>query len=422
MDYNDTVAYLFSLHRLDNYYDLGQMRRALEALGQPQHAYRSVHIAGSTGKGSTAAMLASVLQSAGYRTGLYTSPHLVDFRERIKVDGQQIGEQDVIRLFQTLRMLGLPLTFFEYVTAMAFLYFQERKVGVAVVEVGLGGRLDATNLIQPVLSIITSISLEHTDILGPTIAAIATEKAGIIKESVTVIANVFDPALEVISGIAKQRNSRLVTDLEKVRRKSTNMDCQLVAYQGHDITLPLLGSFQLRNLSLALTAVRELNGLGMPIGMEAVRNGIETVSWPGRLEVVRQRPLIIIDGAHNSEGMASLANEMARMKRGRLVCLVAIMKDKDKKTMLESLNQVADRFVFTTASTPRSADPADLAKHVSKPYLLESDVTQALRLAEAQCRPGDTLLITGSLYLAGDVKAMLGGKKAMHAMEMAVAK
>ncbi len=427
----EALAYLYGLRRFGMRLDLEVPCRLLERLGSPQDAYRIVHIAGSNGKGSTAAFAESILRAAGLRTGLYTSPHLIDFAERIRVNGRPVGARALARLVTRARPAGETVsreagrgaTFFEITTAMALLHFAEAKVDVAVIETGLGGRFDATNVVRPAVCAITPIALEHQKQLGRTLGAIAREKAGILKRGVPAVSAVQTMAArEVLRARARALGAPLAflgRDFHARRLAEGGF-----AYEGLEIRLPrlrcaLAGPHQIANAALALAACERLASSGLRIGPEAMARGVAAARWPGRLEVVRRdpagRPLVVLDGAHNPAAARVLAEALPRTFPCRRVLLVAgAMADKDLGALARALAPAVTRtggVVIATAPVfERSADPRLLADHFRRAgarVLVARTVPAAIDRAIARARPGDLVLVAGSLYLVGEARAHL---------------
>lgn len=418
---------------------LERMQALLARLGKPQERLRIIHIAGSKGKGSTAAMVSAILQTAGYRTGLFTSPHLCRVEERVQVAGQCITPKELTQLMQEIELAcagveatghGAP-TFFEIITALSWMHFERRRVDWAVVEVGLGGRFDSTNVCWPQLTIITSISPDHVQQLGPTLAHIAREKAGIIKPHVPVISGVSEsePA-QVIRQVAQQQQAPLY---------ELGHDFAFEHFPGHysqdriswprfryfpspttgspfngrwakprEYTLKLWGRHQAANAALALAAIDCLRRQGVVISEEAVMRGLRNVYWPARIEILHQSPLVILDCAHNRASMAALVNTLrASFTWRRLLVVLACSRDKDIPGMLAELAPVTDAVYFTRyTSTPRAALPEDLARSWpgSAPcylYQLPHDAWLAAYRAARRC---DLICITGSVFLAGELR------------------
>ena len=434
MNYQESLAYLTGFSRFGMKLDLGRMREVLHRLGDPQEKLRLIHVAGTNGKGSTSAMMERALRAAGYRTGLYTSPHLERFTERIRVDGQEIAPAEVAAQLDQVRpvidqMLAEGLespTEFEVITALAFRHFLVRSVDVVVLEVGLGGRFDATNVVtRPLVSVITHIHFDHTDRLGHTLAAIASEKAGIIKAGRPVVTSAGEPeAEEVIAGVCRERGSSLLVVGRDVtwREAQSGLDGQVLDVEGpgwrfEGLRLSLIGRHQQANAVTAVTALSLLAGEGLPVPEEAVRRGLREVRWPGRLEVVRRSPLVVLDGAHNPDGAAAAAAAVRQvLPHRRVVLLLGMLADKPVEQVLDALLPVAGQVVVTEPvlgagqrhAAVRPAD--DLAARVAARGLaprVEPDPSKALELALGKTGPEDLLLCTGSLYLIGALRGKL---------------
>jgi len=434
LTYEQALAYLYSLanyeyRRIERYapdvLDLGRMARLLGALGDPQRSFPSLHIAGTKGKGSVAAMSASVLRAAGLRTGLYTSPHLHDFRERMQIDGQQIGKGELAALITRVRpaVEAHPgVTWFDVVTALAFLHFAQRQVDFAVIEVGLGGRLDSTNVITPLAAVITSISYDHTHLLGHTLAEIAREKAGIIKPHVPVIsAPQADEAQAVIERVAAERQAPLtvVGQTWRAELRAQTLEGQAFTLHapassplGGDYCIPLLGRHQLENATVAVAALDALRQAGLPITAEAVRQGLRATRWPGRLEVLHHQPLVVVDAAHNADSAQKLRAAVEEIFTcDRLTLIFGASSDKDIEGMLNALVPLADRVIMTRASHPRAADPQALAgqaAHMGAQAETAPSPAEALALALASATPRDLILATGSLFIVAEVREASG--------------
>jgi dihydrofolate synthase/folylpolyglutamate synthase len=396
---------------------LDRMHQALELFEQPHNAFPSIHIAGTNGKGSTAAMLHAILSRGGYRTALYTSPHLVSFSERIRLDGGAITEDEVVTIAEEVwsktGAADVPLTFFEFITVMAFIYFARHGTDIAVIEVGLGGRLDATNVITPMVSAITTISKDHEAYLGPDELAIAGEKAGIIKPQIPVVlGKISETVLALLKNIAADRGApayALGTDFNFSLKDDRVFDYTGMTKHFVDLELGLVGRYQRANASLALAAL-ELVGRRFPVDEEIVRDGLRQVRWPGRLEVMLDRPTVILDGAHNPEGVNALVEELGIRYRGRrLKLLFASMADKEWELMLRTLAAAVDEIVLTRVSMERSADPALLAQKLIQPipHRVIADSRAALSTLVREADDEDIIVVAGSLYLLGEVRPML---------------
>jgi len=413
MDYNDCLKEMYSLRRFGIKLGLSTIQYILSELDNPHKKFSSIHIAGTNGKGSVAAMLANILRLSGFRVGLYTSPHLIHFNERILIDGIPISNDQVAKLYQTVKKVQKPdreLTFFEYTTAMAFTAFAEEKVDFAVIETGMGGRLDATNVLEPLVTIITTIGLEHQSYLGKRIGDIAFEKAGIIKAHCPVITDVRKPkAIEVILDRAKEQFAPVYQLGKQIRFRQGKKGFSYsgLKYNWRQLSCVLHGQHQIRNASLSLCAYELISGNSA--SWNAVREGLQTVQWPGRLEVISQKPFVIIDGAHNIMAIRELTNYLENTLNGRpLTLIVAVLDDKPFKKMLIPIIQMAEKVVITQPKIERSLDPEVLRDFIT-PYVknvqIIPDVVEAYTETLKQSKPKDAICATGSLYLVGEVKA-----------------
>jgi len=395
-------------------------------LGRPQDAFPSVLVAGTNGKGSVAAMLDAVLQAAGLRGGLYTSPHLVEINERIQVSGVPIPPEEFAALFGFLRehmeammadgRLRFHPTYFECLTAMGLEHFRRRRCELAVLEVGMGGRLDATNTATPRLSVITAIDFDHERFLGHTIAAIAAEKAGIIKPGGVVVSAASHPeAAAVIRRRAQEQGARLVEvgqeySAEDVQSREGRYRFRARHADGLDLPLRLglRGRHQADNALAALAAARELGRMGFPITDEHIRQGLETARWPGRLERLQENPTVLLDGAHNPASARAVARFWEENFPGRRLILVyGAMRDKAVPEITETLFPLASAVVLTRPEQDRATAPEtllELTRHLNPCLFIEPVPETALRTALAMATPGDVVLVTGSLFLVGDIK------------------
>jgi dihydrofolate synthase/folylpolyglutamate synthase len=429
MDFPAAVEYILSfadyerMPRSAVVFDLRRMEQLLERLGNPQNAAKSVHIAGTKGKGSTAAMLASILKQSGSRTGLYTSPHLLSIRERIQVDGRQITEDEFARLALRIKP-GVEavnaqgdfgtLTTFEILTALAFMYFQEKGATYQVLEAGLGGRLDATNVVLPEVCVITSISYDHMDVLGNTLAEIAEEKAGIIKPgSVVVTAPQTPEAMKVLEDMCRQQGVKLVRVGSDIgwQQKSISPEKQSFHLRGlrgdYNIEVPLLGEHQLENAATAVAAAEVLAGRGAEITVEAIISGIAGVSWPGRLQVLRRKPWVIVDGAHNGDSVRRLVMALRQSFTFEKVFLIfGASSDKNIATMAAELKTFPDRVIVTSSHHPRAVAVERLAEEFSRENIfpeVSENAASAVEKALSLAGPGDLVCATGSLFLVAEV-------------------
>ncbi|HEY76181.1 MAG TPA: bifunctional folylpolyglutamate synthase/dihydrofolate synthase [Thermoflexia bacterium] len=432
MTYREAIEYLHSLtdyekRRIERYspetLDLSRVERLLAMLGNPHRAYPSIHIAGTKGKGSTAAMVESALRVAGYRTGLYTSPHLHTFRERIRVGGELISREDVVALVGEIQPLVAQVpgvTTFEAITAMAFAYFARQGVEVLVAEVGLGGRLDATNVLLPEVAVITSLSLDHTYLLGNTLPEITREKAGIIKPAVPVVSAPQRPeAIHVIEEVSQERQAPLVEvgrdwtwDPGPFDLSGQSFTARRVRDGGSDLAgeywIPLLGRHQLENGTTAVATLQVLRDRGFDLPSVAVKEGLRRVEWPGRMEVLGENPLVVVDCAHNPYSAQVLRSALETWFPGRKWVLVfGASSDKNIAGMLRALLPITDYLIVTRSQHPRAAAPidlADVAASVGGGAEVAVNVRRALQRAKAALEPGDGILVTGSIFLVAEAR------------------
>lgn len=423
MSYLQSVEFLYGLQKHGIKPGLEMIAVLLDRLGHPERRYRSLHIGGTNGKGSTATMAASMLQAAGYRVGLYTSPHLVDFRERIRINGEIISEARVAALTDCVRAAaGEPRepTFFEFTTAMAFQQFADAEIEVAVVEVGLGGRFDATNVLAPAAAAITTVALDHQEYLGATIGDIAYEKAGIIKPGVpVVVGRVSSEAAAVLSRVAGERGaplSRLHGDFNVSGTSPARFRYEGLKESYDDLACPLAGRHQLDNAACALAMLEAVSERGLPVSEGAVREGLRTVQWEGRLETVESRPALVLDGAHNPDAAAAVAIYLEDFRRqhsgSRVIMVLGMMKDKDREGFLDHLLPHVDEAIVTQARIPRSATARELEASLrarGRTASMVPDSADAIGLARRMAAPDDLILVTGSLMLVGEAKAILLG-------------
>ena len=438
MSYEKSVAELYELgHELartpSHKFDLAHMRVLLEALGHPERRFRSVLVAGTNGKGSTAATLASILQAAGHRTALYTSPHLVRINERIRINGVEISDPGFALVHDDVERASLALveagrlpwhpSFFETITAMAFLHFARGAVDLAVLEVGMGGRLDATNVVEPLVSVITDISLDHQKFLGDTIREIAAEKAGIIRPGGVVVTLPQHPeANDVLGHTVLDRDARAVSAVPYVPPVSPGADVSANAAASYPLTVmgreiqvasPLLGRHQLRNVALAIATAVELNSMGIRLTPEQIERGIRDTRWPGRFQLARDRSgrEFILDVAHNPAGAWALRAALSQRFEDRpLVFVFGAMRDKAISEIAGILFPLAGCVVATRADNPRSATPEeirDLAARTGAGILLETTVAGALDRARQVAPPGAAIVVTGSMYVVGEAMSAL---------------
>ncbi|MBI5034828.1 MAG: bifunctional folylpolyglutamate synthase/dihydrofolate synthase [Chloroflexi bacterium] len=452
MTYSDALTYIFSFTNFEvtpaqtytsKTFDLTRMERLLTLLGEPQRKFQSIHVAGTKGKGSTAAMIESILRAANHSTAFYTSPHLHTFRERIRVNGEMISKEDVVAGVQKLKPIvdQVPgVTTFEVMTALAFDYFAARDVEFAVLEVGLGGRLDATNVVAPRVAVITSISYDHVSILGNTLTQIAAEKAGIIKPAVPVVSSPQqDEARAVIENIAYEKNAPLIQvssltsqaaglkfqvagvtfqvtpaaaslDGQTFRLESATGNLQPMTGDLQPVTydLKLLGNHQLANAATALAACLVLQTQGVEIPIDAMREGIRNVEWHGRFEILSRQPYLIIDGAHNGDSARQLARTLRNFfPQSKLHLIFGASGDKDIPAIFAELLPHVASLTLTRSHNPRAADLARLAD-LAAPYHVEmrptNDLAEALRVTLQDTEPNDVVCVTGSLFVVAEAR------------------
>lgn len=404
-------------------FELGRMRSLVQALGNPQEAYPIIHIAGTKGKGSVSALCAEALRAAGYKVGLYTSPHLDDFAERIQFDGQPLLHADLVRLVDEQRAVlqSIPnITFFEITTALAFLYFAQQKATAAVIEVGLGGRLDATNVCRPRVAVITSLSYDHMALLGNTLAEIAGEKAGIIKEGAPVVLSPQKKeAGEVVRRVAQERGAELIEVGKDYRfaalshaLEGQTLRVWKASEEGEgksaELMIPLLGAHQVENAATAYTALRVACQQGISLTEAQIREGFRRVTWPGRFEVLQREPGVVVDCAHNRDSAEKLRKTVDDYFPGKPVVLVfGASEDKDIDGMLDELMPRIAQVILVKSYHPRAADPemlVELVQKYGKPAQIIPEVTEALEEALKLGVEGALVLVTGSIFVASGAR------------------
>ncbi len=419
MEYKEALAYLDGAHWFGAEPSLRRISELLDALGDPQKKLRFVHIAGTNGKGSCAAMLSSVLRAAGYRTGLYTSPYLYRFSERMQVNGEEITPDALARCVAAVRDKAEKMdehpTEFELITATAMLWFVEEKCDVVVLEAGLGGRFDATNIIEsPECTIIMNIGLDHTHILGDTLEAIAGEKAGIIKPGVPCVAyEQADPILEVFRRRCTELGCALtVPRFDALSVEFDSLEGQVFSYRGDQFALSLLGAHQRRNAAVAIETARVLTASGWKIEQDALEHGLYAASWPGRFEVCADDPYFIVDGGHNPQCAEAVRDSLLHyFPETRRVLLLGVLRDKDYVRMAQILDRVADEYVCTAPESSRALPPEELAsvlRGFDKPVTVCDSVSDAVFTAKDRAGDSGMVCAAGSVYLAGSVRYQLG--------------
>ncbi|TLN00003.1 bifunctional folylpolyglutamate synthase/dihydrofolate synthase [bacterium] len=425
MNYTEAIDYLKNLTKFGFNFGLGRIEELMRRLGDPHRHINIIHIGGTNGKGSTTAIAAAILQAAGYRTGTFTSPHLHAYNERYRINGEEISDEKIAAMIARLRPHLEQMaaegfehpTEFEVSTALAFLYFFEEKVDFLVLEVGLGGAIDSTNVAAPLVSVITNVAMDHMDYLGHAIEEIATVKAGIIKSGVPVVTAAGGPALEVIRQRARELGSGIFevgrdTTFEildsSVRGESFKLTTPRNYYPGLHISL--IGAHQVVNAATAVTAVELLADRGFRITPESVTQGLLAVRWPARLEVVQEKPAVLLDGAHNYDGAVSLHRALTEIfKYRRLILVLGMLGDKEREKVVAKLAPLAGAVVVTKPNSPRAGEwqqvAAEAGKYAGEVYL-EEDIHTAVKKAVALAGDEDLVCVTGSLYMVAEAREL----------------
>lgn len=427
MTYQETLEYLYN--RLPMFSKVGvsaykkDLTNTLElckVLNNPQSKFKSIHIAGTNGKGSTSHMLAAIFQTAGYKTGLYTSPHLKDFRERIRIDGQMCNEQFVIDFIEKLQptIEKIQPSFFEVTVAMAFEYFAHQKVDIAIIETGLGGRLDSTNIIQPILSIITNIGYDHMDILGNTLTEIAYEKAGIIKHKTPVVIGETIPETKtVFLNKANKESADIIftEDYYSITSTQQNNQLQEITYEEidlkkiHTIEIDLLGKYQIKNFLTVIESCKQLSKIGFQLNHEIIQRALnqtkKITGLLGRWQILQENPMLVLDVAHNKDGVLQIIQQLQSISYNNLYCIFGMVKDKDHDAVLSLLPKTATYF-FTQAHIERALPFLILQEKASRFNLVGegcNDVNEAIQKAKLLANKDDLILVFGSVFLIGEV-------------------
>jgi dihydrofolate synthase/folylpolyglutamate synthase len=428
MEYKDAIDYLYDLKIYGMSLGLERIEHLLNSLGSPQESLKIVHVAGTNGKGSVCAMISSILQSVGYKVGLFTSPHLIDFGERIRVNWEPIPNKRLSKLVEKIKPIAESMvtedgfehpTFFEIACAMALYHFKEENVDYAIMEVGLGGRLDATNIVKPLVSVITSVDLDHTHVLGEKLHDVAREKAGIIKEGVPVVTGVKQKEiLELIEKICENKKCPLYA-LEKHARYTpleSNFDYQSFELRLNDtlnmeLKIPLLGEHQLENAQIAVATIERLKEQGVQIPNSSVIEGLKGTKWPARFQIVKKNPYVVLDAAHNPSGMRVLGRTMVNVFGDtKKILIMGIMRDKDIPGIVYEASRFADQIIVTQPKFERSADPqiifTEAKRHIND-VLLVKEVSEALKCGISQADFSDVVCISGSIFCVGEAMGIL---------------
>jgi dihydrofolate synthase/folylpolyglutamate synthase len=425
MNYDEAMKYIEETGRFGMKLGLQRIQRLCDCMGNPEGKLKVIHVAGTNGKGSTTTFISSILMAQGYRVGIYTSPYLERFTERIKINHEEISREDVAKYVTDLipiinkvsdEIIGKP-TQFEIITAMAFKYFKDKGTDYVVLEVGLGGRMDSTNIVDPLLSVITTISYDHMKILGDTLGQIAFEKAGIIKHNrPLVMYPQVQEAEQVILKRASEENSR-VYRVDGLRYSITSsslkgMDFDITGtYKYNSVHISLVGEFQVRNAATAILAAEALRDSGCTIARESIYEGLRNARWPGRFEVLKHDPCVIIDGGHNVEGIRSTAKTIRTyFPQGRILIVCGILADKQYDDMVQELLNITKEFITVTPSNPRALSAEEL-KSAIEHHGGHAQAAQSIRdgaeLALNRAAEYDAILFCGSLYMIGEVRTVL---------------
>jgi len=404
MNYTDTLNYIHSLGNFGLPAGLDRIKTVLAKLGNPQDNLKAIHIAGTNGKGSVSAMLGSVFKTAGYKTGLFISPFIIDFRERIQINGEYISENDLCIYADRIRNTGVQLIEFEFVTALAFLYFSEKNIDILICETGLGGRLDATNTLDNLIcAVITKIGLDHTAILGSTIEKIAEEKCGILRECPVVTSP--SQSVAALSVIKNHAKTLTVPDMTRCEIVKSDITGNILIYKGKKFDTALSGEYQVEN---AVVVIETIMQSGYQIPYDTLYKGIKSAFFPARLEVVSQNPLIVIDGAHNPDGAMALSRELEKTG-GKITAVIGMMKDKNYKEVLaKTLPYCKNAVAVGVENLPRCLAAEEL-KNAAEEFcfsLTAENYRQALEKAK-ELSEGNPIFIFGSLYLAADMRKIL---------------
>jgi dihydrofolate synthase/folylpolyglutamate synthase len=427
MNYQEVLSYIDSTNRFGSRLGLENISVLLELMGNPHRDLKVIHVAGTNGKGSTCSFIATVLAEQGYKVGLYTSPYLEEFSERISINGQNISNEKLAEIGTLVKskvnqMISKGMehpTEFEIITAIGFEYFRREQVDFLILEVGLGGRADATNVVKkPLVSVITPIAFDHMDCLGNSIAKIAYEKAGIIKSGSCVVSYPQESeAMEVIETVCKQQNAKLIkAPIDSIRIvKQNDTGQRFHTLYGdlllRDIQIRMIGDHQIQNAVVAMTALYVLNKeYNVSVDTETLYRGLEKTLWPGRLEIIHQNPTVLIDGAHNPHGVKALSKVIQQLFPDRRIILgIGILKDKDVEGMLDFIVPFAEKLVLTKPNSPRALSVSGLESLIEKhkkPYIVKEKISDAVQTALSLANPDTLIIFAGSLYMIGEVRKL----------------
>ncbi len=425
MNYKESIDWLDSFQQFGIKLGLERIGLLCDKLGNPQDNYKIIHVGGTNGKGSICRFLGSILTSAGYKTGVYTSPHLQRITERFVIGDKEILEEEFIALVEKVKPLveeiktdGESPTYFEIVTAMAFQYFREKNVDFAVIEVGLGGRFDATNIVNPILTVITNVSLEHQNVLGNNIEDIAFEKAGIIRKDVPIITGAEGDALKIIQKKAKENNSEIFIVKDGIWERIFNdLNWQEFLIEGslkeYAVKTKMLGEFQGKNIATSIASIENLQFNGIYIPEESIFEGIEKTIFSGRMEIIQKNPIIIMDGAHNIAGIEVLTETLKNdFTYSRLILVMGILVDKKISEMVKIITPLVDIVVVTKSTNERACNPLKLKKIIEgfgfkKKIVVKEKINDAIEFAKSIANKDDLICITGSLFTVGEAKDLL---------------
>ena len=436
MNFEESLNWLYSFKQYGSKLGLERITSLVEQLGNPQNNLKIIHVAGTNGKGSVCKFIGSILQKAGYRIGIYISPHLQRFSERIVVNNKEISEKDISLLIEKIKPFVDDMiqqdktpTFFEIVTAMAFQFFYDCHVDFAVIEVGLGGRFDATNVVNPLISVITNISLEHTHQLGGDIKSIAFEKAGIIKSKAPVVTAAKSDAKEVIEKIAKEKDAPIIfIDCKNWKRLSYNTNYQEFLIQGdfdnYNVKTSHLGKYQGENIALSVATVEQLQMKGVYLTDNDISEGVSTAFNPGRMEIVSNEPTILLDGAHNPAGMEMLRTTLEEdFEYDKLILVIGILEDKDIEKMLSAIVPISDIIIVTKSNNTRACETNIIRDKISKfdsskEVFAHDSIEKAIIHAKSLAKKEDIICISGSLFTVGEARSFLLSKSSKKIMKI----